>query len=106
MQQLIKLENGQALLTPEAAAEFAGFESKLKAIKKREDELKAALLAEMEAHSIIKLETPELAVTYVAAADRETFDSKTFRLENPELYDNYVRFSKVKPSLRIKVKGA
>ena len=31
-------------------------------------------------------------------------DSKTFKDENPDVYDMYVKISKVKPSIRITVK--
>ena len=41
--------------------------------------------------------------TTKAETERETFDSKQFKADMPELYDEYVKFSKVKPSVRIKV---
>ena len=33
----------------------------------------------------------------------ETFDSKTFRKDHPDLYDEYVSISMVKASVRMKV---
>ena len=58
----------------------------------------------MENKNILKLETDDLTITYIAPAERETFDSKRFREENSDLYDEYVKFSPVKSSIRVKVK--
>ena len=54
--------------------------------------------------NIIKIDTPELSITYVDETYKESFDSKLFREQNPDLYDNYVKMSPVKASLRLKVK--
>ena len=58
----------------------------------------------MEEKNIIKLETNELIITYVAETYRESFDSKTLKAEDEELYNKYVQISPVKSSVRIKVK--
>ena len=58
----------------------------------------------MEQNNIIKLETDELAITYVAPTDRESFDSKSFKADHQDLYDEYVKMSSVKSSVRLKVK--
>lgn len=104
MQELIKIENGIALLDAETSARIAEFERMAKSIKEQEDALKQAILAEMEEKGILKLETEEMTVSYVAPTDRETFDSKTFKKENPKLYDEYVKMTPVKSGVRIKVK--
>jgi hypothetical protein len=107
MAGLIKVENGISVLNVEAGKKIAEFKSRMKEIEEAEQKLKDAIKAEMEAKGIIKLEDEVngLAITYVASYDKESFDSKKFRAENPELYDEYIRFSKVKPSIRIEVKG-
>lgn len=104
MDDIIRIEDGNAILSPDAAARFAEFERQAKAIKKAEDELKKSVLAAMERHNVIKLDTDEISISYVAATERETFDTKRFRAENPDTYDDYVRFSKVKPSVRVRLK--
>lgn len=104
MDSLIKVENGTALLDVNVAEKIAQFEAQAKEIKKKEDELKAAILAEMEAQGIIKLDCDFLAITYVAATDRESLDTKRFRAELPDVYDEYVKLTPVKSSIRIKVK--
>ena len=58
----------------------------------------------MEENQVIKLETPDLLISYVASTDRETFDSKTFKADQQDLYDEYVKMSPVKASIRIKLK--
>ena len=102
--ELIKIEKETALLNPETAEKIVRFETAMKRLKEQEDELKQAILAEMEAKNIIKLETDELAINYIATTDRETFDSKTFRSEHADLYDEYVKLTPVKASIRVKVK--
>ena len=101
--ELITLKKNIALLDAETASQIAEFERQIKAIKEQEDALKAAILAEMEQKGIIKLETGEMTITYVAPSDREIFDSKAFRKEHADLYDEYVKMSPVKSSIRIKV---
>ena len=102
---LVSVVNGVASLSPYASAILADFEKQAKAIKAKEDELKKRILEEMEKNGIIKIDTAELTITYVAPTTRETFDSKAFRADNPSLYDEYVKIGAVAPSVRIKVKG-
>lgn len=104
MNELIKIENGAALLDPETAERIAEFEAAAKRIKDRSDALKAEILKEMEAKGVIKLETPEMIISYIAPTDRETFKSKEFRADHPQMYDEYVKMSPVKASVRIKLK--
>ena len=77
---------------------------KYQSLLEKEEELKQNILTEMENKNILKLETDDLTITYIAPAERETFDSKKFREENSDLYDEYVKFSPVKSSIRVKVK--
>ena len=102
--ELIKIENEVAILDPLVSEQIADFERKIKLIKEEEDKLKDAILKEMEDNQIIKLDTPDLLISYVASSDRETFDSKTFKADHQDLYDEYVKMTPVKPSIRIKVK--
>lgn len=102
--ELITISQGVALLDAQTAVRIAEFERKAKEIKEAEDNLKKEILEEMEAKGIIKLETEEMTITYVAPTDRETFDSKRLRAENPSLYDEYINISPVKASVRVKLK--
>ncbi len=104
MDNLITLDNGLALLEPTISMAIATYERKLKELKTAEDDLKKMILAEMESKSIIKIDTPELTISYIAPTDRESFDSKTFKKDHADLYDDYVKMTPVKSSIRIKVK--
>ena len=101
---LIKFENNVLVLDKETIQKIAEFEKAIKDMQEKEKALKEAILNEMEAKNIIKIDTPELSITYVAETSKETFDTKSFKAENPDLYDSYVKMSTVKSSLRLKVK--
>ena len=105
MNELITIdENGTAVLNVDTANKIASFESAMKELKAKEDELKKAILAEMEQKNIVKIDGDKVAITYIAPTDRETLDSKSLRADLPEIYDTYVKMSKVKSSIRIKLK--
>lgn len=91
-------------LSEEIEKQIVSIEKRIKKLKEQEEAMKTALLSEMEAKNLIKLETDKMVISYVAPTDRESFDSKKFRSDNPDLYDEYVKISPVKSSIRIKVK--
>lgn len=102
--ELIKLENDVALLDADVQQTIINMELAIKDLKEREEELKRTILNEMEEKHIIKVESDNLLINYIASTDRETFNTKVFREEQPDLYDEYVKLTPVKPSIRIKVK--
>ena len=104
MNDLIRVRDNTVLLDAEASRKIAEFERQMKAIKKAEDDLKEKILAEMESKNILKVETDDVTISYIAPTDRETFDSKRFKFDHPEMFDEYVKMSPVKASVRIKVK--
>ena len=101
----IKIYETGAVLDSATASKIAEFERSMREIKKAEDELKKAILAEMESSGLIKVETDELIISYIAPTERETLDSKTLRAELPDIYDEYIKISPVAASIRIKLKG-
>ena len=103
MDELIVFEGKTALLDPVVSMKLAEFERIVKEFKAKEEELKQKILAEMESKGIVSIKTPELTISYVAPTSRETFDSKAFRKDHPDLYDDYVRISPVGASVRMKV---
>lgn len=105
MNDLITYTGGMPVLSADVSRKISEFEATIKRAKEKEEQLKDAILVEMEQKRIIKLDCDDLTITYVAASDRETFDSKNFRKSHPDLYDEYVRITTVKPSVRIKVKS-
>ena len=104
MNELITINNGEAFLSVEMASKIAEFEKAMKTIKEQEDALKTAILEEMEAKGILKIDMGDLLISYVAPADREVFDSKALQKDDPDLYDAYIKMTPVKSSIRIKVR--
>ena len=102
--ELITVSNGVALLDAQTAVKIAEFERKIKEIKEAEDALKAAILEEMEGKNILSIKTSDMTISYIGPSDRETLDSKRLKEEKPEIYDEYVKISPVKSSIRIKLK--
>ncbi len=102
--KLIRIEQNTALLNPQVAQQLADFERLAKDVKAKQDELKQKILEEMETHGLLKVETDQLTITYVAPYDKESFDSKALRKDKPDLYDQYVKISTVKASVRMAVK--
>lgn len=101
---MIQIVDNGALLSPEATIAIAEIEQKMQELKKKEDDMKKAILEEMEAKGVIKLENEQMVITYIGPTDREIFDSKKFRADNPDLYDEYIQMSPVKSSIRIKLR--
>ena len=101
MNDIIKFENGK--LSDKAVEFIVGVEMQMKALKDQYEQFKSDLLTAMEKNGIVKIESGDVRINYIAASNRETFDSKQFKADMPDLYNEYVKFSKVKPSLRIKV---
>lgn len=102
MNELIQFENGH--LAEKAVEYIRAVESRMKKEKEDYDAFKRELLKAMEDNGITKIDTDTVTVSYIGATTRETFDSKAFKADMPELYDEYTRFSDVSPSIRIKVK--
>lgn len=101
---MLQVVEGTAVLAEEAVAKIVEFERMAKQIKEAEDALKAAILKEMEEKNILSIDSDELKISYVAPTQRETFDTKAFKEDFADLYDEYVKLAPVKASIRIKVK--
>lgn len=102
MNELIQFENGH--LAEKAVEYIRATEARMKKEKEDYDAFKRELLKAMEGNGITKIDTDTVTVSYIGATKRETFDSKAFKADMPELYDEYTKFSDVSPSIRIKVK--
>lgn len=101
---LIKYDNGTALLDAKTAAQIAQFEREVKEINAKEAALKKAIQKEMEENNLLKVESDELTITYIAPSYRETFAKDDFKNDHADLYDDYLKISPVKASVRVKVK--
>lgn len=63
--------------------------------------IKDKLMQAMEESATVSLETDNVKITYVGATTRTTVDSARLKVEQPEIYNQYLKQSQVKPSLKI-----
>lgn len=104
MNDLIRIEHDLPYIDASTLTEIIDNEKQLKALKERQDTLKDALLREMEEKDIRKIDTSFITISRIDATEREKFNSKQFRTDNPSLYDKYISFESVKASIRLTVK--
>lgn len=102
MDGIIKIENGA--LAQETVEFIKAMEAQKKAFDEQYNAFKAELLTVMEKNCVLKFENDDLRISYIAETQREDFNKKQFKNDLPELYDAYVKFTAVKPSIRIAVK--
>ena len=102
MNDLIVIENGA--IAPKTIDYIIAIETQMKALKDQYDLLKDELLTAMEKNGIVKLESDDLTINYIGATVSETFDSKQFKADMPDLYNEYVKFSNKKAYVKVKVK--
>lgn len=101
---LTVVQAGELVLNPDIEEVLIRRAQAAKKAKEEYDSFVAGLQAAMETEGLIKLETPRVLVNYIGESDRETFQSKAFRKDFPQLYDDYCTISKVKAQVRVKVK--
>lgn len=85
-------------------SELRMIDEEKKELKRKEDAIRETLLKEMEDKGIIKISDENISITYKAPTEKETFRTKDFKKDLPDLYDTYVEFTPVKSSLLIKIK--
>lgn len=90
MENLIKIEEGTAVLAPEAAEKIATMQNEAKKLEEALKEIKSRLFEEMKAQNVLKIDMPNLVITYVAETTTESLDSKALKKDLPEIYNEYV----------------
>lgn len=103
---LVINEKNEIELSKGISEQIKEFEMQVKAIKEKEEQLKESILDGMRTNNLIKLDTPDISITYVAPTKKETLDTKRLKEEKPDVYLAYIKLSDVKDSIRIKVKEA
>ena len=104
MKELVLLENGEYGLVVDVVDTIITIEKKIKELKKIQDTYKENILKAMEEYDVKEIDIPELKITRKFATTRETLDSKRFRAEHQDLYDEYINITDVKGSITIKIK--
>lgn len=107
-----------AVFVPEAGGDVAAFENKAAAIMQtiadisrkkavldaQDKEMRSQLETAMRAYGIDKFENDIVSLTYVNASVRSTVDSKKLLAKYPNAYNDCLKESPVKATVRIKVK--
>lgn len=104
MDNIIERTGSDVTFSEEVCERIISLEKKAKEIKKQQDIMKNEILEAMQEYGVLKLDNEFLKIAFIPEHDEEKFDSKAFKEENPDIYDYYVKLSKVKPSIRITVK--
>ena len=73
-------------------------------LEKQRDIFREQLEQMFEHLGVQKWDNEDFCITRIDGFTKETFDSKKFKEDNPELASEYIKQSKVKPSVRIKLK--
>lgn len=69
------------------------------------DRLKTELLIAMQNQDVKKFETDSIIITRVDEYKKNTFDTKQFRLEHPELHKEYLKETTVEATVKITLKN-
>lgn len=104
MNNIIERTGSDVAFSEEVCEKIVSLEKQAKEIKRQQENMKAEILDAMQKNGVIKIDNEFLKIAFIPEHDAEKFDSKTFKDENPDVYDMYVKISKVKPSIRITVK--
>ena len=104
MNDLIVKKEDNYQLTDTIISELRLIDEEEKELKEKKEKIRETLLKEMEDKGIIKISDENISITYKAPTERETFRTKDFKKDLPDLYDTYVEFTPVKSSLLIKIK--
>lgn len=104
MANIIERTGSDVVFSEEVCEKVISLEKQAKEIKKQQDSMKNEILDAMQKYGVLKIDNEFLKIALIPEHDAEKFDSKKFKEENPDIYDSYVKLSKVKPSVRITIK--
>ena len=103
MNELVKVEEDKLVLLEEGIKQIKKFQKAKLQLDIMEENLKKMFKDKMEETGIYKYESPDktFKVTYVAETKSNTFDSKKFKEENPDLYEKYKKETTRKAYVRM-----
>lgn len=108
MEELLKIYSNNELQIAEVEKQIslavADLQNKQKELASKNEQLKEQIKEAMENEEIKKFENDYISITYVAPTTRNTVDSKKLKEEFEEVYNQCLKTSNVKSSVRIKVK--
>lgn len=74
----------------------------IKNMEKKAETFKQAILKEMEDRGVDKVQIGDVSITYVPAGTKKSIDSK--KMKEDGIYEDYIKESNVKSSIRINIK--
>ena len=74
------------------------------ALKEANENIKQQIMASMENNEVKKYENDYISITYVAPTKKRILDTAKLKKEHLDIYEQCLKSSDVKASLRIKVK--
>ena len=77
---------------------------RIKELETEYDNLKAEVLEAMIKNGDKTFDVGHMVITMVAPQTRESFDSKKFKSEHQELYNEYIKKTTTKPSLKLTIR--
>lgn len=108
MEELLQLYSNNELQISEVEKEIslavADLQNKQKELTIKNQELKEQIKTAMEENGTKKFENDYIAITYVAPTTRNTVDSAKLKEEFTDVYNQCLKTSDVKSSVRIKTK--
>lgn len=97
-------KNGVLAKLTDVERSIVEIKTRLAQAEEQKKSLTEALYQEMDARGVYKLDSPTLSITRIADTTAETFDSKAFRADHPELYGQYLRETSRKGYVKITLK--
>lgn len=98
-----KPETSLQTVDEKTLAQFGNVLKQIAELEKSIEPIREQIKAEMEKRGILNLKLGNVSISYVAPTKRKTFDTKRFKADNAEMYEQYTKESEVKSSIRIKV---
>lgn len=94
--------NGE--LHPRALQKIISLAETIAAYETEYNSLKNAILNAMAEQNIVKIDTEEVLINYIAPTTIESLDAKRLKEDLPNIYDEYARITQVKARLKVKIK--
>lgn len=98
--QVSTIESNKALMLIE---QIELIEYQAKEAKKKQESLREELAKMFDSLGVVKWETSNFQVTKTSDYIRNSFDTKAFEKEHPELYEQFKKETKVKGSVKFKL---
>lgn len=99
--ELIEIVNGEVKVLPQKLQELKNMQQVKLMAEIREKELKEELLEAMEEYGIKNIQAEGFNATYVASTVRKGLDTKSFKEEQPELFELYKKESNTKAYVKV-----